>query len=86
MDATLLGVVLDSSVPIAAERRKLPPAQAVESVQCNVGEVPTVLSALTVRGAKKSRSSGRRIFAKGLPFFPNIRIPVGTRLLHHSRL
>ena len=48
MDATLLGVVLDSSVPIAAERRKLPPAQAVESVQRNVGEVPIVLCALTI--------------------------------------
>ena len=48
MDATLLGVVLDSSVPIAAERRKLPPAQAVESVQRNVGEVPMVLCALTI--------------------------------------
>jgi hypothetical protein len=32
MDATLLGVVLDSSVLIAAERRKLTPAQPVESV------------------------------------------------------
>jgi predicted nucleic acid-binding protein len=47
MDATLLGLVLDSSVPIAAERRKLTPAQAVESVQRDVGEVPIVLYALT---------------------------------------
>jgi predicted nucleic acid-binding protein len=48
MDPTLLGVVLDSSVLIAAERRKLTPAQAIESVQQNVGEIPIVLRALTV--------------------------------------
>jgi predicted nucleic acid-binding protein len=48
MDATLLGVVLDSSVLIAAERRKLTPARAVESVQQFVGEVPIVLCALSV--------------------------------------
>jgi predicted nucleic acid-binding protein len=48
MDATLLGIVLDSSVLIAAERRKLTPAQAVESVQHNVGEVPIVPCALTI--------------------------------------
>ncbi len=48
MEPALLGVVLDSSVLIAAERRKLTAAQAVESVQKIIGEVPVVLSALTV--------------------------------------
>ncbi len=48
MDPALLGVVLDSSVFIAAERRKRTPAQAVESVQQKVGEIPIVLSPLTV--------------------------------------
>ena len=48
MDPTILGVVLDSSVLIAAERRRLTPAQAIESVQQNVGEIPIVLCALTV--------------------------------------
>ena len=48
MESALLGVVLDSSVLIAAERRKLPAAEAVESVQKSIGEVPVVLSALTV--------------------------------------
>ena len=48
MEPALLGVVLDSSVPIATERRKLTPAQAVESVRRNVGEVPIVLCALTI--------------------------------------
>jgi len=40
--------VLDSSVLIAAERRNFTPAQAVESVQRNVGEIPIVLCALTI--------------------------------------
>ena len=48
MDATLLGVVLDSSVLIAAERRKLTPAQAVESIQQTLGELPIVLCAVPV--------------------------------------
>lgn len=48
MEPAVLGVVLDSSVLIAAERRKLTAAEAVESVQKIIGEVPVVLSALTV--------------------------------------
>jgi predicted nucleic acid-binding protein len=48
MEPALLGVVLDSSVLIDAERRKLTAAEAVESVQKIIGEVPVVLSALTV--------------------------------------
>ncbi len=48
MESTLLGLVLDSSVLIAAERRQLTLEQAVEVVRQTVGEVPIVLSALTV--------------------------------------
>jgi tRNA(fMet)-specific endonuclease VapC len=48
MDPTILGVVLDSSVLIAAERRKLTASQAIEDLQNAVGEVPIVLSAVTV--------------------------------------
>jgi predicted nucleic acid-binding protein len=44
----LTGLVLDSSVLIAAERRKLTAAQAIENVQRIVGEVPVVLSAVTI--------------------------------------
>lgn len=44
----LTGLVLDSSVLIAAERRKLTAAQAIENVQRSVGEVPVVLSAVTI--------------------------------------
>lgn len=82
MDATLLGVVLESSVLIAAERRKLTPAQAVESVQHNVGEVPIVLCALTIaeighgiyRAATEEMRSRRRAFLDELkatvPIYP----------------
>ena len=70
MDATLLGVVLDSSVLIAAERRNLTPAQAVEDVQRNLGEVPIVLCALTIteigdgiyRASTEDLRSRRRAF------------------------
>jgi predicted nucleic acid-binding protein len=48
MAPTRLGLVLDSSVLIAAERRNLRPDQAIESVQKVVGEIAIVLSAVTV--------------------------------------
>ncbi|MBK9169064.1 MAG: PIN domain-containing protein [Bryobacterales bacterium] len=48
MDPAILGRVLDSSVLIAAERRKLTAAQAIEDVQEVIGEAPVVLSAVTV--------------------------------------
>jgi predicted nucleic acid-binding protein len=48
MEPALLGLVLDSSVLIAAERRNRTAAQAVESVQQTVGEIPIVLSAVSV--------------------------------------
>jgi predicted nucleic acid-binding protein len=48
MESAILGLVLDSSVLIAAERRKLRPDQAIESVQKAVGEIPIVLCPLTV--------------------------------------
>ena len=63
MDASLLGIVLDSSVLIAAERRKLTPADVIENVQRHVGEVPIVLCSLTVaeiagvEGCSPSRAS-----------------------------
>ncbi|MGD0364189.1 MAG: PIN domain-containing protein [Bryobacteraceae bacterium] len=48
MDAALLGIVLDSSVLIAAERRKLTPAEVVESVRKIAGEIPIMLCAISV--------------------------------------
>ena len=48
MESTLLGLALDSSVLIAAERRKLTAEQAAEMVRKAVGEIPIVLCALTI--------------------------------------
>jgi predicted nucleic acid-binding protein len=48
MESTILGLMLDASVLVAAERRKLRADQAIESVQKIVGEVPIVLCALTI--------------------------------------
>ena len=48
MEPAILGLVLDSSVLIAGERRKLTPAQVIEDVVNKVGSVPVILSALTV--------------------------------------
>ncbi len=48
MESALLGLVLDSSVLIAAERRNLTAVQAIEGIQKVIAEVPVVLSAVTV--------------------------------------
>ena len=48
MEPAILGLVLDSSVLIAAERRKLTPAQIIEDVVRTAGAVPIILSSLTV--------------------------------------
>ena len=48
MAPTLLGLVLDSSVLIAAERRNLTATEAVESIRNVVGEVPVALSPVTI--------------------------------------
>ena len=48
MDSSILGIVLDASILIAAERRKITAEQAIESVRKRVGEVPMVLCSLTV--------------------------------------
>src|SRR2546426_11275202 len=48
MEPAILGLVLDSSVLIAVERRKQTPAQIIEDVVKKVGAVPIVLCSLTV--------------------------------------
>ena len=48
MEPAVLGLVLDSSVLIAAERRKLPPEQIIATVRKAVGEVAVVLSPITI--------------------------------------
>jgi predicted nucleic acid-binding protein len=64
MDPTLLGIVLDSSVLIAAERRKLTVAQVVESVLEIAGELPMILCAISVaeigHGIYRANTEGLR--------------------------
>ncbi len=48
MVPTLVGLVLDSSVLIAAERRKLTAVEAIENVRKTIGELPVAMSSLTV--------------------------------------
>lgn len=48
MESPALGLVLDSSVWIAAERRRFTPEQVVENVRTTVGEAPIVICAVTV--------------------------------------
>lgn len=48
MGPALLGIVLDSSVLIGAERRHLSPQQTIESVRRVVGDIPIVFCSITV--------------------------------------
>ncbi len=48
MESALLGVVLDSSIVITAERRSLPVPNLVESIQAAYGEIEVSLSPITV--------------------------------------
>jgi predicted nucleic acid-binding protein len=48
MEPTLLGLVLDSSALIVAERRHLTAAQAIDRVRQVAGELPIVLSVVSV--------------------------------------
>ena len=68
MEPTLLGLVLDSSVLITAERAKLTTTEAVKNVRTSVGNVPIVICALSVaelghgiyRADSPARSQQRR--------------------------
>jgi predicted nucleic acid-binding protein len=48
MESALLGVVLDSSILIAAERRTLTVEEIIAITRKSVGEIPIVLSSITV--------------------------------------
>jgi WD40-like Beta Propeller Repeat len=48
MESPVLGVVLDSSVLVAAEGRKLTVAEIIEIVQRDIGELPIVVSPVTI--------------------------------------
>ncbi len=61
MDAALLGVVVDSSIVITAERRKLAAPNLVELIQTAFGEIEVPLSPITVaelvHGVYRARTS-----------------------------
>ena len=48
MDAAILGVVLDSSVLVAAERQKLNTPGVIRRIRQAIGNVPIVICAITV--------------------------------------
>jgi tRNA(fMet)-specific endonuclease VapC len=48
MEAAILGLVLDSSVLIAVERKRLTTPQAIRNVCESAGDVPIVICSLTV--------------------------------------
>ena len=48
MEPAILGLVLDSSVLVAAERAKLTTPEAVKNVRASIGDVPIVISSLSV--------------------------------------
>ena len=48
MESTILGLVLESSVLIAAERKNLVAAAAMQRVKEAIGNLPIVLSAVTI--------------------------------------
>lgn len=82
MDSALLGLVVDSSVLIAAERKKLATPELIRSVRENLGDVPIVICALTIaelghgiyRADTPERSQRRRQFLDELkahiPVYP----------------
>ena len=48
MEPALLGLVLDSSALITAERRKLTTSEAIKKIREAAGDVPIVISSMTV--------------------------------------
>jgi len=82
MESALLGVVLDSSVLVAAERKKLTTPEVIRSIRESIGDVPIVLCALTVaelghgiyRADTPQRAQQRRQFLDELkahiPIYP----------------
>jgi tRNA(fMet)-specific endonuclease VapC len=70
MEPAILGLVVDSSVLVGAERAKLTTPEVIKNIRASVGEVPIVISALTVaelahgiyRANSPERSRQRRQF------------------------
>lgn len=82
MESALLGVVLDSSILVAAERKKLTTPEVIRSIRQTIGDVPIVIYALTVaelghgiyRADTPHRAQQRRQFLEELkahiPIYP----------------
>ena len=70
MESAVLGLALDSSVLVAAERKQLTTLDAIKKIRDATGDVPIVISSLTVaelghgiyRAATPERSRQRRQF------------------------
>jgi tRNA(fMet)-specific endonuclease VapC len=70
MEPAILGLVLDSSILVAAERARVTTTEVIKSICASVGEVPIVICALTVaelahgiyRANSPERSQQRRQF------------------------
>jgi predicted nucleic acid-binding protein len=64
MESAFLGLVVDSSVLVAAERAKLKTPEAIRTIRALAGEVPIVISALTVaelaHGIYRAQTAKRR--------------------------
>ncbi len=82
MDSTVLGVVLDSSVLIGAERAKLKTPEVIRTIRSSIGDLNIVINALTVaelghgiyRAQNPERSQQRRRFLDE----PKSQIPIHT--------
>jgi hypothetical protein len=73
MESPVLGVVLDSSVVITAERKGLPFAQLVEAIQTAYGEVEASLSPITYgsrTGFPSAELRSRHLHRGGLDLSP----------------
>jgi predicted nucleic acid-binding protein len=74
MESALLGVVLDSSVLVAAERKNATTPEVIRSIRQTIGDVPIVICALTVaelghgiyRADTPQRAQQRRQFLEEL--------------------
>lgn len=84
MESALLGLVVDSSVLVAAERAKFKTPEAIRNIRALAGEVPIVISVLTVlelahgiyRAQTATRRQERRQFLDELkPTYPSIPSP-----------
>lgn len=67
MESTILGVVLDSSVLIGAERAKLTTPEVIKSIRSTIGDLPIIISVAELghgiyRADTTERSQQRRRF------------------------